>query len=60
MIDSAKPFKAGDRVEWIQGSRLTGFRGTITDSGCVWSFVKLDSSAREEYTKTALLRLIQH
>ena len=57
MAQSTTP-SVGDRVEWISGSRLAGIRGVIVESIGEWSFVYIKSSEREEYTPTALLKLV--
>jgi hypothetical protein len=59
MIEGVQPFFVGDRVEWISESRLAGKKGKITNSGSIWSFVKIDGSEQEEYTRTALLKLVE-
>jgi hypothetical protein len=51
------PFKKGDKVQGIIGSRLAGIRGTIAECGVEWSFVNMDDTGYQEYTKTALLRI---
>lgn len=58
MIEGVNPFRVGDRVKWIPGTRLAGSTGTVAESGCIWSFVNRDSSEQQEYTRTALLELV--
>lgn len=59
MIDGVQPFNVGDKVRWIPGSCLAGTTGIIAESGCIWSFVNIRSSDRQEYTRTALLELVE-
>jgi hypothetical protein len=54
-IEGVKPFKKGDKVRWIKGSRLAGVTGVVTGSGPVETFVYKRSSGRTEHTRTALL-----